>query len=198
MKNSEMTVALELIKSGDAKALRELVCEGKDTDEFVFGGSQIRAIVTAIALAVRPGHALMDFAIDLAAPWVDVLSLCEMTDMMIPRAGITEVSPSVDEDISVKSLMESGEFASAIDEMDDDQLFVVMRVLYAHPVWMEELLREDCEALARRVYSLSRQSDLNYFFGTGKQALLAYATLIPDSIPAEDSPDDNPGDGADD
>ena len=72
MKNSEMTVALELIKSGDAKALRELVCEGKDTDEFVFGGNSIRAIVTAIALTVRPGHALMDFAIDLAAPWVRV------------------------------------------------------------------------------------------------------------------------------
>ena len=120
MKNSEMTVALELIKSGDAEALRELVCEGKDTDEFVFGGNQIRAIVTAIALAVRPGHALMDFAIDLAAPWVDVLSLCEMVDMMIPRAGITEVSPSVDEDISVKSLMESGEFASKVSEMDDE------------------------------------------------------------------------------
>ena len=180
MKTTEMSVAMELIKSGDAEALRELVCEGKDTDEFVFSGNQIRAIVTAIALAVRPGQALMDFAIDLAAPWVDISSLCEMTDMMIPRAGITEVSPSVDEDISVKSLMESGEFASAINEMDDDQLFTIMRVLYAHPTWMEELPSEDWEALARRVYLLSRQSDLNYFFGTGKQALLAYATLIPD------------------
>ena len=180
MKTTEMSVAMELIKSGDAEALRELVCEGKNTDEFVFSGSQVRAIVTAIALAVRPGHALMDFAIDLAAPWVDISSLCEMTDMMIPRAGITEVSPSVDEDISVKSLMESGEFASAINEMDDDQLFTIMRVLYAHPAWMKELSGWDWEALARRVYLLSRQSDLNYFFGTGKQALLAYATLIPD------------------
>lgn len=178
----DLAKAVELIKDNDLEGLRREVYDAHDPDEYMCAGPQTRQLIAMIALAERPSKELLEFGFALVLPWVEVTPLCEMLDVMLPRANIIgcDLSPS-DKDWANEVITKDD--ASIIELLDDTELITLIAHLYATPQLNVLLPEEKKAAIAKRVFELSRQSDLNYFFGSGKRALLAFAAMMWDVFP---------------